>query len=69
MIENEIWNNNPNQFVIGADEVGRGSIAGPIVAASVREIRGSPKASVFPDPVGARQQISRPSIASGIASC
>ena len=36
MIENEIWNNNPNQFVIGADEVGRGSIAGPIVAASVR---------------------------------
>ena len=36
MIENEIWNIDPNQFVIGADEVGRGSIAGPIVAASVR---------------------------------
>jgi len=35
MIEHEIWEHNPNQYVIGADEVGRGSIAGPIVAASV----------------------------------
>ena len=36
MIEHEIWEDNPHQYVIGADEVGRGSIAGPIVAASVR---------------------------------
>ena len=36
MIEHKIWDDNPHQYVIGADEVGRGSIAGPIVAASVR---------------------------------
>ncbi len=36
MIENKIWLNNKNQFVIGADEVGRGSFAGPIVAAAVK---------------------------------
>ena len=36
MIENKIWLNNPNQYVIGADEVGRGSFAGPIVAAAVK---------------------------------
>ncbi len=36
MIENKIWNNNHSQFVIGADEVGRGSFAGPIVAAAVK---------------------------------
>ena len=36
MIENKIWLNNPNQYIIGADEVGRGSFAGPIVAAAVK---------------------------------
>ncbi len=36
MIEKKVWNNDPNQFVIGADEVGRGSFAGPIVAAAVK---------------------------------
>ena len=36
MIENKIWQNNENQFVIGADEVGRGSFAGPIVGAAVK---------------------------------
>ncbi len=36
MIENKIWLKNKNQFVIGADEVGRGSFAGPIVAAAVK---------------------------------
>ena len=36
MIENKIWLNNPNQHIIGADEVGRGSFAGPIVAAAVK---------------------------------
>ncbi len=34
MIEYDIWEENPFQNVVGADEVGRGSIAGPIVAAS-----------------------------------
>ena len=34
MIEYEIWEKDPFQHVVGADEVGRGSIAGPIVAAS-----------------------------------
>ncbi|GIS31743.1 MAG: hypothetical protein Ct9H90mP3_5390 [Flammeovirgaceae bacterium] len=28
MIENKVWSNNPNQFVKGADEVGRGSLQG-----------------------------------------
>jgi len=36
MIENKIWNNDPSQYVIGADEVGRGSFAGPIVASAVK---------------------------------
>ncbi len=36
MIENKVWSNDPNQYVIGADEVGRGSFAGPIVAAAVK---------------------------------
>ena len=36
MIENKVWSNNPNLFVIGADEVGRGSFAGPIVGAAVK---------------------------------
>ena len=35
MIEYDIWEEDPIQHVVGADEVGRGSIAGPIVAASV----------------------------------
>jgi len=35
MIEHKIWAESPNEFIVGADEVGRGSIAGPIVAASV----------------------------------
>jgi len=34
MIEYDIWEEDPFQHVVGADEVGRGSIAGPIVAAS-----------------------------------
>tara|TARA_B100001057_G_scaffold263327_1_gene263515 strand:- start:18262 stop:18849 length:588 start_codon:yes stop_codon:yes gene_type:complete len=36
MIEDKIWNSNPNKYIIGSDEVGRGSFAGPIGAASVR---------------------------------
>ena len=36
MIEDKIWNNNPSTYIIGSDEVGRGSFAGPIGAASVR---------------------------------
>ena len=36
MIEDKIWNSNPNAYIIGADEVGRGSFAGPIGGASVR---------------------------------
>ena len=36
MIEDKIWSNNPEQFIIGADEVGRGSFAGPICASAVR---------------------------------
>ena len=35
MIEDKIWNLNPNNYIIGSDEVGRGSFAGPIGAASV----------------------------------
>jgi len=34
MIEYDIWEEDPFRHVVGADEVGRGSIAGPIVAAS-----------------------------------
>ena len=36
MIEDKIWKSNPNKYIIGSDEVGRGSFAGPIGAASVR---------------------------------
>ena len=36
MIEDKIWNSNPSTYIIGSDEVGRGSFAGPIAAASVR---------------------------------
>ena len=36
MIENNIWLENPNQYVIGADEVGRGCFAGPIVGCAVK---------------------------------
>lgn len=36
MIEDKIWKENPEQFVIGVDEVGRGSFAGPICATAVR---------------------------------
>ena len=36
MIEDKIWNSNPSTYIIGSDEVGRGSFAGPIGAASVR---------------------------------
>ena len=36
MIEDKIWSEDPNKFIIGADEVGRGSFAGPICAAAVR---------------------------------
>ena len=36
MIEDKIWNSNPNKYITGSDEVGRGSFAGPIGAASVR---------------------------------
>jgi ribonuclease HII len=36
MIEDRIWKENPEQFVIGVDEVGRGSFAGPICATAVR---------------------------------
>jgi len=36
MIEDKIWSKNPNMFIVGADEVGRGSFAGPICAAAVK---------------------------------
>lgn len=36
MIEKEMWEKHPKKVIVGADEVGRGSIAGPIVAASVK---------------------------------
>ena len=36
MIEDKIWSEDPNRFIIGADEVGRGSFAGPICAAAVK---------------------------------
>ena len=37
-------------------------------ASSVRESNGRPNARVFPEPVGALQQTSRPSIPSGMDS-
>ena len=36
MIEDKIWSEDPYKFIIGADEVGRGSFAGPICAAAVK---------------------------------
>jgi ribonuclease HII len=36
MIEDQNWTKNKNQRIIGADEVGRGSLAGPIVGAAVK---------------------------------
>ena len=36
MIEEKNWNINKTQSIIGADEVGRGSLAGPIVGAAVK---------------------------------
>ena len=36
MIEDKIWKHNPDKYIIGTDEVGRGSFAGPISAAAVR---------------------------------
>ena len=36
MIEDKILSKNPNMFIVGADEVGRGSFAGPICAAAVK---------------------------------
>ena len=36
MIEDKIWSDNPEKFIIGSDEVGRGSFAGPICASAVR---------------------------------
>ena len=36
MIEDKVWSENPNKYIIGADEVGRGSFAGPICAAAVK---------------------------------
>ena len=36
MIEDQNWTKNKSQKIIGADEVGRGSLAGPIVGAAVK---------------------------------
>ena len=36
MIEDKVWSKDPNKFIIGSDEVGRGSFAGPICAAAVK---------------------------------
>ena len=36
MIEDKIWSEDPSKYIIGADEVGRGSFAGPICAAAVK---------------------------------
>jgi len=36
MIEDKVWSEDPNRYIIGADEVGRGSFAGPICAAAVK---------------------------------
>lgn len=36
MIEDKIWEANPDQYIIGSDEVGRGCFAGPISATSVK---------------------------------
>ena len=36
MIEDKVWSEDPVKYIIGADEVGRGSFAGPICAAAVK---------------------------------
>ena len=36
MIEDKVWSEDPTKYIIGADEVGRGSFAGPICAAAVK---------------------------------
>ena len=36
MIEDKIWEADPNKYIIGSDEVGRGWFAGPIAAAAVK---------------------------------
>ena len=36
MIEDRVWSEDPAKYIIGADEVGRGSFAGPICAAAVK---------------------------------
>ena len=36
MIEDKVWSKDPAKYIIGADEVGRGSFAGPICAAAVK---------------------------------
>ena len=36
MIEDKVWAEDPTKYIIGADEVGRGSFAGPICAAAVK---------------------------------
>ena len=36
MIEDKIWDKDPEKYIIGSDEVGRGSFAGPICASAVK---------------------------------
>ena len=36
MIEDKVWSEDPAKYIIGADEVGRGSFAGPICAVAVK---------------------------------
>ena len=36
MIEDNIWEKDPEKYIIGSDEVGRGSFAGPICASAVK---------------------------------
>ena len=36
MIEDKVWPEDPAKYIIGSDEVGRGSFAGPICAAAVK---------------------------------
>ena len=36
MIEDIIWEKDPEKYIIGSDEVGRGSFAGPICASAVK---------------------------------
>ena len=36
MIEDKVWSEDPAKYILGADEVGRGSFAGPICAAAVK---------------------------------